>query len=228
MGKRIEVGVLGATGMVGQQFIQQLAGHPWFELTWLAASERSEGKSYADAAPWRLETPIPEGIGGRTRRLLHARQGPAARVLGARRQRRGRPGAGLRRRRPRRAQQRAQPPHGPDGAAARARGERRSPGAAARAGEAQRRQGRHRHEPELLDGGAVDGARAAAGLRPARLPREHDAGRLGRRVSGRALARHPRQRDPVHLGRGREDGDRDAQDPRHAEGRRRSSRTRCA
>jgi len=57
MGKRIEVGVLGATGMVGQQFIQQLAGHPWFELTWLAASERSEGKSYADAAPWRLETP---------------------------------------------------------------------------------------------------------------------------------------------------------------------------
>jgi aspartate-semialdehyde dehydrogenase len=66
MGKRIEVGVLGATGMVGQQFIQALAGHPWFELTWLAASERSEGKSYADAAPWRLETLIPEGIGGRT------------------------------------------------------------------------------------------------------------------------------------------------------------------
>jgi len=38
MEKRIEVGVLGATGMVGQQFIHQLAGHPWFELTWLAAS----------------------------------------------------------------------------------------------------------------------------------------------------------------------------------------------
>jgi aspartate-semialdehyde dehydrogenase len=66
MGKRIEVGVLGATGMVGQQFIQQLAGHPWFELSWLAASERSEGKRYADAAPWRLETPIPEGIAERT------------------------------------------------------------------------------------------------------------------------------------------------------------------
>jgi aspartate-semialdehyde dehydrogenase len=66
MGKRIEVGVLGATGMVGQQFIQQLAGHPWFELTWLAASERSEGKRYADAAPWRLETPIPDGIAERT------------------------------------------------------------------------------------------------------------------------------------------------------------------
>ena len=66
MRKRIEVGVLGATGMVGQQFINQLAGHPWFELTWLAASERSEGKRYADAAPWRLETPIPEGIAERT------------------------------------------------------------------------------------------------------------------------------------------------------------------
>jgi len=66
MRKRIEVGVLGATGMVGQQFINQLAGHPWFELTWLAASERSEGRRYADAAPWRLETPIPEGIAGRT------------------------------------------------------------------------------------------------------------------------------------------------------------------
>jgi aspartate-semialdehyde dehydrogenase len=65
MGKRIEVGVLGATGMVGQQFIQALAGHPWFELTWLAASERSFGKGYADAAPWRLEAPIPEGIAGR-------------------------------------------------------------------------------------------------------------------------------------------------------------------
>ena len=66
MRKRIEVGVLGATGMVGQQFVNQLAGHPWFELTWLAASERSEGKRYADAAPWRLETPIPEGIADRT------------------------------------------------------------------------------------------------------------------------------------------------------------------
>jgi aspartate-semialdehyde dehydrogenase len=65
MRKRIEVGVLGATGMVGQQFINQLAGHPWFEPTWLAASERSEGRRYTDAAPWRLDTPIPEGIADR-------------------------------------------------------------------------------------------------------------------------------------------------------------------
>jgi aspartate-semialdehyde dehydrogenase len=56
--QRIEVGVLGATGMVGQQFLLQLAGHPWFSLTWLAASERSEGRRYRDAAPWRLPVPV--------------------------------------------------------------------------------------------------------------------------------------------------------------------------
>jgi len=46
--------------MVGQQFVSRLARHPWFEVTWLAASERSEGKSYAGAAPWRLATPMPD------------------------------------------------------------------------------------------------------------------------------------------------------------------------
>ena len=51
--------------MVGQQFLAQLAAHPWFRPTWLAASERSEGKRYADAAPWRLAGPIPEGIADR-------------------------------------------------------------------------------------------------------------------------------------------------------------------
>jgi aspartate-semialdehyde dehydrogenase len=66
MQKRIEVGVLGATGMVGQQFINQLAGHPWFSLSWLGASERSEGKRYADAAPWRLDTPLPDGVAERS------------------------------------------------------------------------------------------------------------------------------------------------------------------
>ena len=50
MRKRIEVEMLEATGMVSQQFINQLAEHPWFELVWLAASERSEGKRYAEAA----------------------------------------------------------------------------------------------------------------------------------------------------------------------------------
>ena len=54
MVESIEVGVLGATGMVGQQFLRLLDGHPTFKPVWLAASERSEGKRYADAAAWRL------------------------------------------------------------------------------------------------------------------------------------------------------------------------------
>jgi aspartate-semialdehyde dehydrogenase len=58
----IEVGILGATGTVGQQFVAMLADHPWFRVTWLAASERSAGKSYAEL-PWRLSTPLPRDIG---------------------------------------------------------------------------------------------------------------------------------------------------------------------
>ena len=55
---KIPVGVLGATGIVGQRFLQMLERHPWFEVTWLAASERSEGRPYAEAVRWRLKTPI--------------------------------------------------------------------------------------------------------------------------------------------------------------------------
>jgi aspartate-semialdehyde dehydrogenase len=57
-----EIGILGATGMVGQRFIQLLENHPWFRITWLAASDRSSGKRYEDAAKWRLDTPCPERI----------------------------------------------------------------------------------------------------------------------------------------------------------------------
>ena len=60
----IEVGVLGATGMVGQQFISRLSRHPWFKVTWLAASERSEGQGLREAAPWRLAAPMPEDVAG--------------------------------------------------------------------------------------------------------------------------------------------------------------------
>lgn len=56
------IGILGATGMVGQRFIQLLEDHPWFEITWLAASDRSSGKKYGDAAKWRLDTPLPDRI----------------------------------------------------------------------------------------------------------------------------------------------------------------------
>jgi aspartate-semialdehyde dehydrogenase len=57
--KKIEVGILGATGVVGQRFIERLEDHPWFEVAWLAASDRSEGKAYADAARWHLRSTLP-------------------------------------------------------------------------------------------------------------------------------------------------------------------------
>lgn len=58
--KKFRAGVLGATGMVGQRFVQLLADHPWFELAEVAASERSSGKKYADAVRWHLDSPIPQ------------------------------------------------------------------------------------------------------------------------------------------------------------------------
>lgn len=63
MDRKIPIGILGATGVVGQRFIQMLERHPWFEVAWLAASDRSEGKVYAEAARWRLKTPIPRAVG---------------------------------------------------------------------------------------------------------------------------------------------------------------------
>ena len=62
MKNKTQVGILGATGMVGQRYIQLLADHPWFEVSWLAASDRSSGKAYSEAAKWRLDTPLPERI----------------------------------------------------------------------------------------------------------------------------------------------------------------------
>src|SRR5580693_2419828 len=58
--KKWRAGVLGATGLVGQRLVKLLAGHPWFELTEVAASERSSGKSYAEAVRWHLDGSIPE------------------------------------------------------------------------------------------------------------------------------------------------------------------------
>src|SRR5260370_23829885 len=62
----IPVGILGATGMVGQQFIALLASHPWFRVEWLGASQRSEGKSYRDASAWRLPVPLSDEIARKT------------------------------------------------------------------------------------------------------------------------------------------------------------------
>jgi aspartate-semialdehyde dehydrogenase len=57
--KKFRAGVLGATGIVGQRLVQLLATHPWFEVTEVAASERSSGKTYAEAVKWHLNEPIP-------------------------------------------------------------------------------------------------------------------------------------------------------------------------
>ncbi len=62
--KKLEVGILGATGMVGQRFVSLLENHPWFEVKWLAASEKSAGKTYAEACTWRLREPMPRRVGG--------------------------------------------------------------------------------------------------------------------------------------------------------------------
>jgi aspartate-semialdehyde dehydrogenase len=63
---KIPVGVLGATGAVGQKFVKLLENHPWFELTEVAASDRSAGKPYAEATTWRQYTPIPSSIAKKT------------------------------------------------------------------------------------------------------------------------------------------------------------------
>lgn len=72
---RIDVGILGATGTVGQQFVALLANHPWFRVTWLAASERSSGKLYGDL-PWRLSDPLPHEVAGLTVEPLKSGGGP--------------------------------------------------------------------------------------------------------------------------------------------------------
>ena len=77
--KKIEVGILGATGMVGQHFIKFLDGHPLFELTWLGASERSAGKRYTEAAKWHLGGGAPESAAKLT--VEEAKPGSAPQLL---------------------------------------------------------------------------------------------------------------------------------------------------
>lgn len=64
MSDRLKVGILGGTGMVGQRFISLLDNHPWFEVTVIAASPRSAGKTYAEAVGdrWKMTTPMPEAV----------------------------------------------------------------------------------------------------------------------------------------------------------------------
>ena len=64
MSEKLRVGILGATGMVGQRFISLLENHPWFEVTTIAASPRSAGKTYEEAigGRWKMTTPMPEAV----------------------------------------------------------------------------------------------------------------------------------------------------------------------
>jgi aspartate-semialdehyde dehydrogenase len=62
MQEKLRVGILGATGTVGQRFVESLVGHPWFKLTALTASEASAGRKYADACRWLLSSDIPAGV----------------------------------------------------------------------------------------------------------------------------------------------------------------------
>lgn len=77
--KKIEVGILGATGMVGQRFVSLLERHPWFELSWLGASDKSAGKAYAEACNWRLRSPMPEKV--RAMQVRECRPGEAPQLL---------------------------------------------------------------------------------------------------------------------------------------------------
>ena len=64
MSEKLKVGILGGTGMVGQRFISLLENHPWFEVTTIAASPRSAGKTYQEAVGdrWKMDTPMPEAV----------------------------------------------------------------------------------------------------------------------------------------------------------------------
>lgn len=81
MDKKLRVGILGATGMVGQRFISLLENHPWFEVVMVAASERSAGKRYEDAIKsWKMATPMPEGVKNLIVRNLNDVEANAAEV----------------------------------------------------------------------------------------------------------------------------------------------------
>src|SRR5947209_8181831 len=79
METRIEVGILGATGMVGQHFINFLQGHPWFDITWLGASDRSAGKKYRDAMTWHSAGLAPASVRDLT--IEECKPGNAPRLL---------------------------------------------------------------------------------------------------------------------------------------------------
>src|SRR5439155_25216042 len=76
MVQKLPVGILGATGIVGQRFVQMLEHHPWFEVGYVLPSDRSEGKTYGEAARWKLKTPIPARVAEMTVAAANASGAP--------------------------------------------------------------------------------------------------------------------------------------------------------
>ncbi len=76
MSGKLQVGILGATGMVGQHFIEFLQGHPWFEVKWLGASDRSAGKKYREVTAWCLSGAMPESVAELTVEECRPGRGP--------------------------------------------------------------------------------------------------------------------------------------------------------
>jgi aspartate-semialdehyde dehydrogenase len=76
---KIPVGILGGTGMVGQHFVRFLQNHPWFEITWLGASDRSAGRPYSEATAWRLDGAMPQAV--REIKVAECKPGNAPRLV---------------------------------------------------------------------------------------------------------------------------------------------------
>ncbi len=205
--------------MVGQHFIKFLQDHPWFELTWLGASDRSAGKPYREATNWRLDGAMPASVqrtqGGR----VQARQRAAAGVL-----RDGRLGGhgnrtGVCAGRPRGRLQLAQSSHGAGCSAAGARSQSRSSEVIPHQ---QRKRGWKGQIVTNPNCSTIVLTMALAPLKQfgiTRVDRHHPAGHLGRGLSGRAFHGHHRQRDSVHRRRRRKDAAGDAEDPGRFRGR---------
>src|SRR5258708_4837099 len=187
--KKWKAGVLGATGVVGQRLVQMLGHHPWFELTEVAASERSSGKTYAEAVRWHLDAPIPESARNLVVKgldlsldcdfVLSALDSSVAGSAEEDFARAGYP-----------------------------QSKRRSSRRHSCAAEKSRlRHWLHRHQSQLLDRRPSPGIKTARRrLRPGENLRGYSPSHLRRRLPRRPGAGHPGQRCPLHQRRRRKNG----------------------
>ena len=228
MEKKIPVGVLGATGMVGQRFIQLLENHPWFEVAWIAASERSADKLYGDAAKWRMKTPLPKRVANMKLSPAVAQNMPKVIFRRAGCGYRARHGAAVRRGWMRGHYQFECVSDACQCAARDSGGECRSPQADRYADMAQELRWLYCHELELLCDGIGAGISASAQEpRDRKDVRGDDAGREWSGISGCRIAGYSWKCHPVHWKRRRKDGGRDKEDARRAERARGEGRAIC-